>query len=136
MEDLFLKIVRGEIPSHKLYEDEKTYAFLDINPHNKGHALVVPKTHFRNIFDIDEETFSSIMRTVRKLAPAIQKATGAHGINIGMNNESAAGQIVFHAHVHIIPRFEDDHIYEPAKHMKYEDGEMEKMAESIRSNLT
>lgn len=135
MHDLFLKIIRGEIPSHKLYEDEKTYAFLDINPHNKGHALVVPKTYFRNVFDIDEETFCALMKTVKKLAPAIQKATGAHGINIGMNNESAAGQIVFHAHVHIIPRFENDQIYQPAKHMKYEDGEKEAIAESIRSFL-
>jgi histidine triad (HIT) family protein len=135
MEDLFLKIIRGEVPSHKVYEDEFTFAFLDINPHNKGHVLVVPKTHFRNVFDIDEETFCALMKTVKKLAPAVQKATGAEGINIGMNNEKAAGQIVFHAHVHIIPRFEDDQIYQPAKYMKYAEGEMEKIAESIRNNL-
>lgn len=136
MNDLFVKIINGEIPSAKIYEDEYTYAFLDTNPHNKGHALVVPKAHYRNIFDIPEVVFCNIMKTAHKLAPAIQKATGADGINLGMNNEKAAGQEIFHAHIHIIPRFEGDKVYQRARHTSYEAGEMEKLAGAIRTELT
>lgn len=135
MDDIFLKIIRGEIPSHKIYEDDETFAFLDINPHNKGHALVVPKKQYRNILDLPEETLCNMMRAVRKLAPAIRATVGADGINIGMNNEHAAGQEVFHAHIHIIPRFENDGIYQPAKHITYADGEIEKIADEVREHL-
>lgn len=133
MDDIFLKILNGEIPSHKIYEDDKTFAILDINPHNKGHALVIPKEKYKNVFDIPEETFCAMMKTVHKLAPAIQKATDADGINIGMNNEPAANQEIMHAHVHIIPRFEGDGVYQKAKHTSYEDGEMQKLADEIKS---
>jgi len=136
MNDLFLKIIKGEIPSAKIYEDEHTFAFLDINPHNKGHTLVIPKKPYRNILDIPEETLCHMIKTVRTLAPAIQKATGAHGINLGMNNERAAGQEIFHAHIHIVPRFEDDNIYQPAKHTSYSEGEKEALAEAIRKHIT
>lgn len=136
MNDLFSKIICGEIPSVKVYEDAQTFAFMDINPHNKGHVLVVPKTAYRNVFDIDEDTFCALMRTVRKLAPAIQKATGADGINIGMNNEEAAGQVIFHAHVHVIPRFEGDGVYQHAKHTSYAPGEMLEVAEAIKKHLS
>ena len=135
MDDLFLKIIRGEIPSSKVYEDEHTFAFLDIHPHNKGHVLVIPKTQYRNILDIEEETFCTLMKTVRKLAPAIMKATGAEGINIGMNNEKAAGQEIFHAHIHVIPRYSGDNVYQHARHTSYEKGEMDAVAESIKKAL-
>lgn len=105
---LFCKIIVGEIPSEKVFEDERTYAFLDIHPINKGHTLVVPKTHAENIHDISSTDFCTLMETVRNLAPVVKKAVGADGINIGMNNGGAAGQIIFHTHVHIIPRFESD----------------------------
>lgn len=135
MNDLFLKIIAGEIPASRVYEDEETYAFLDIKPSNKGHVLVVPKKYYRNILDIEEAAFCALMKTVHRLAPAVCKATGATGINIIMNNEPSAGQIIFHAHVHLVPRFEADEVFQPAKHTSYEEGEMESVAEAIRNNL-
>ena len=135
MNDLFLKIIKGELPSAKIYEDEHTFAFLDINPHNKGHALVVPKTQYRNILDIPEDVLCALMKTVRKLAPAIMKATKADGLNLGMNNEKAGGQEILHAHVHIVPRFENDGIYKGAKHTSYSPGEREALAEIIRKEI-
>lgn len=109
MEDtIFMKIIRREIPAEIVYEDADTLAFLDIRPTNPGHTLVVPKKPFRNIFDIDDETLAAVMRTVRKVAKAVNEAVGAEGMNITTNNKAAAGQIVFHYHVHIIPRFMND----------------------------
>lgn len=105
---LFCKIAEGKIPSEKIYEDEHTFAFLDINPINPGHTLVIPKHHAENIMTIKKEDLAAVMETVRHLAPIIQRAVNADGINIGINNGSAAGQIIFHAHVHVMPRFEGD----------------------------
>ena len=105
---IFEKIIAGEIPSNKIYEDENTFAFLDADPVNPGHTLVIPKSPYKNIFDIPKEEFSTVMKTVHKLAPIIKKAVDADGINIGINNEAEAGQEVFHLHVHIMPRFKDD----------------------------
>jgi len=136
MEDIFLKIIKGEMPSHKIYEDETIFAFLDINPHNKGHTLVVPKKQYRNILDIPEETLCDMIRTVKKIVPAIKEAVGADGINIGMNNERAAGQEVFHAHMHIVPRFEKDGVYKRPRLLAYEEGEMEKIARQIREAMS
>lgn len=133
--DLFLKIVRGEIPAHKVYEDDTTLAFLDIKPHNKGHVLVIPKAPCRNIFDIPEETLCNMMRVVKKLTPAVVAAVEADGVNIGMNNERAAGQEVFHAHMHIIPRFENDHVYTAPRHYEYKSNEIEQTAKDIRSHM-
>lgn len=105
---LFCKIISGELPSQKVYEDADTYAFLDIHPINFGHTLVVPKRHAENIHDIPSKDFCALMETARKLSGVIKEATGAEGINIGINNGSVAGQIIFHLHVHIIPRLPDD----------------------------
>lgn len=105
---IFCKIVRGEIPSQKIYEDEGAFAFLDIHPINRGHTLVIPKTHHENMFTAPEDVFTKLMGTVHLLAPKVKQAVGAEGINIGINNEAAAGQLVFHVHVHIIPRWSDD----------------------------
>ena len=133
-DDIFLKIIAGEIPAHKVYEDEYTYAFLDATPNNPGHTLVIPKERYKDIYEIPEEVLSHVMNTVKKVAIAVKKATNADGINIGMNNEPAAGQLVFHAHIHVIPRFKDDGL----KHWgrkEYKEGEAEKIAESIRAEL-
>jgi histidine triad (HIT) family protein len=105
---LFCKIIRGEIPSEKIYEDEYAFAFLDIHPINKGHTLVIPKVHAENMFDITAENFTALMKTVHRLAPIVKNAVSADGVNIGINNGRAAGQLVFHSHVHIIPRFTGD----------------------------
>ncbi len=105
---LFCKIASGTIPSEKVYEDDHTFAFLDINPINKGHTLVIPKHHAENIMTIRKDDLAAVMETVRMLAPVIQRAVSADGINIGINNGSAAGQVIFHAHVHVMPRFDGD----------------------------
>ena len=101
---LFCKIISGEIPSAKVYEDEYSFAFLDINPINPGHTLLVPKRHFANLYETSDETLKELTPIIKKLAIAVKKAVSADGINIGMNNDPAAGQLVFHAHFHIIPR--------------------------------
>lgn len=105
---LFCKIVRGEILSQKIYDDEKTFAFLDINPVNPGHTLVVPKKHALDVFEIEETEWDAVMHTVRRIAHALEKSLNPSGINLGMNNKSGAGQTVFHAHVHIMPRYPND----------------------------
>lgn len=105
---IFEKIIRGEIPSYKIYEDDETFAFLDINPIAVGHTLVIPKKPTRNMLTSDAETFLNVMKSAHMLAPRIKEAVGADGINIGINNEPEAGQEVFHLHVHIIPRFTGD----------------------------
>jgi histidine triad (HIT) family protein len=109
MEDtIFMKIIRREIPAEIVYEDDDTLAFLDIKPTTIGHTLVIPKKPFQNIFDVDEETLSAVMRTVRKISPAVRDAVGAHGVHINSNHGEAAGQIVNHLHFHIIPRHSRD----------------------------
>ncbi|MBA3789439.1 HIT family protein [Patescibacteria group bacterium] len=133
-ETIFDKILRREIPANVVYEDNQTFAFLDINPVNPGHVLVIPKNPSRNILDIDEKNWLALMGTVRKLARAVKEAMGADGINIDINNEPAAGQIIFYTHIHIVPRFAGDaHIIRP--HKNYAEGEANKVAEKIKSRL-
>lgn len=131
---IFCKIISHEIPSLTVYEDDTTYAFLDIRPVNYGHTLVVPKNHYRNIFDIPESDWLAVMKTVRMLAPAVRNATRAEGVNIHSNNEPASGQSVFHAHAHIIPRYlEDGHKLWAQR--EYQEGESQSMAFQIQSAL-
>ena len=133
-ECIFCRIIKGEIPSSKIYEDEKVYAFLDIQPVNKGHTLVIPKNHSLDLTDMDDEDVCAVFRTAKKLAPAILKATGATGFNLGMNNKKSAGQLVMHSHLHIIPRFDDDGLkHWPGK--EYKEGEAEKTKDAITKQL-
>lgn len=104
---LFCKIIAGTIPSLKVYEDETTWAFLDIHPVNLGHTLVVPKRHSRNILEIYESDLAAIAFTAKKVSRALTD-TGVTGVNVMMNNEASAGQVIFHAHCHVIPRREGD----------------------------
>ncbi|MBX3530996.1 MAG: HIT family protein [Rhizobiaceae bacterium] len=104
--NVFGKILRGELPAHKLYEDADTLAFMDIMPRGDGHCLVIPKKPSRNILDVDAESLAAVARTTQKLAKAVVKAFGADGVTVQQFNEPAGGQVVFHLHVHIIPRFE------------------------------
>jgi histidine triad (HIT) family protein len=104
--NIFAKILRGELPAHKIYEDEATFAFMDIMPRGDGHSLVIPKKPSRNIFDVEPESLAAVMDTVRKVARASVSAFGADGVTIQQFNEQAGGQVVFHLHVHVIPRFE------------------------------
>ena len=100
---IFCKIARKEAPANTLYEDEKVISFLSIQPINIGHTLVVPKKHYENIYKFPEEEVAYLYKIVKKLAHAVKKAVDAEGIRIVQNNGEAAGQVIFHLHVHIIP---------------------------------
>ena len=103
---IFCQIVSGQIPSSKVYEDEEVLAFLDITQVTKGHTLVIPKKPYRNMLEMDAEAASSLFARVPKIAKQLQEKLGASGVNIINNNEEAAGQTVFHTHVHLLPRFD------------------------------
>ena len=105
-DNVFAKILRDELPCHKVYEDDETFAFMDIMPRANGHTLVIPKTPAINIFDVDPDTLCTLIRAVHKLAPFVRDAMEADGVLIQQFNEAAAGQMVFHIHFHIIPRWE------------------------------
>lgn len=105
---IFEKILDKEIPSYKIYEDDYVYAFLDVFPITKGHTLVIPKKHSRNIFDCDSETAANIGRVLPKIANAVKSSFSADGVNIFQNNEEYAGQSVFHLHFHIVPRYKKE----------------------------
>ena len=105
-DNIFAKILRGQMPAYKIYEDAETFAFMDIMPRADGHCLVIPKTAARNIFDATPEQLAGCMRTVQRLSRAAQIAFGADGITIQHFNERAGGQVVFHLHYHVLPRHE------------------------------
>jgi len=105
---IFCKIVKGEIPAIKIKETENTLSFLDTHPLNLGHALVIPKKHYENIFDVTPEILAQVIIETKKIASAVKKAVNANGIGIAQNNGKAAGQVVNHLHFHIIPRYNDD----------------------------
>jgi histidine triad (HIT) family protein len=102
--NIFAKILRGELPCHKVYEDERAFAFLDIMPRAPGHALVLPKASVRNILDVSAEDFAHVMTVAQKIARVSVNVFGADGVTLQQFSESAGGQVVFHLHVHVIPR--------------------------------
>jgi histidine triad (HIT) family protein len=103
-DNVFAKILRGEIPCHKVHEDEHTLAFMDVMPQADGHTLVIPKAASRNLLDADPAVLGPLMASVQKVANAVRKAFAAEGILIKQFNEPAAGQTVYHLHVHVLPR--------------------------------
>ena len=105
---IFCKIAAGEIPSKTLYEDEQFRVILDLGPAAKGHALMLPKEHYANIYEIPDEVAASAMKLAKKMAGVITKKLNCDGFNIVQNNGVVAGQTVFHFHMHLIPRYEDD----------------------------
>lgn len=132
---LFCKIIAGEIPSSKVYEDNTCYAFLDINPVNIGHTLLVPKEHSTNLYETSDEDLARMAPVIKKLSVAIKSAVGADGINIEMNNDSVAGQLIFHTHIHIVPRFEGDSFTHWQGARGYKKGEMQEVAKKIFQSL-
>ncbi|MDO8492145.1 MAG: HIT family protein [bacterium] len=131
---VFCKIISGEIETNKVYEDDDTLAFLDISPLNPGHTLVVPKEHSRNILEISDESYRAVASTCHKVAEAIKEGLEPDGINVHMNNESAAGQLVFHTHIHVIPRYANDG-YMPWHKKNYSKEEIELAGEKIKLHL-
>ena len=103
---IFCKIANGEIPSSTVYEDEDFRVILDLGPASRGHALLLPKNHFANLFELDDETAQKAILVAKKMAGKMKAALGADGFNLVQNNGEAAGQTVFHFHVHVIPRYE------------------------------
>ena len=112
--NLFAKILRGELPSHKVYEDDKAFAFLDIMPRAPGHTLIIPKAPARNILDVAPDDLAHVMKVTQKVAQAAVKVFGADGVTVQQFNEGAGGQVVFHLHVHVIPRKEGVPMKPPA----------------------
>jgi histidine triad (HIT) family protein len=135
MEDtIFSKIIRREIPAEIVYEDEDTLAFMDIQPATKGHTLVIPKKPVQNIFDADDATLAAVWRTIRKIAPAVRDAVGAKAMNIGSNHGPEAGQVVFHLHFHLMPRFDASEL--PLwPHTTATPEELRETAEKVRAAL-
>ena len=132
--NIFARILRGELPSERVYEDDATVAFMDVMPQGVGHTLVLPKAPSRNLLDADPAVFASLFATVQKVAQAVKKAFSADGVTVMQFNEPASGQTVYHLHVHVIPRFE-------GVPLKPHTGQMEKPetlaanAEKIRAAL-
>ncbi|MBI2661998.1 HIT family protein [Candidatus Woesearchaeota archaeon] len=105
---IFCKIVKGDIPAYKVYEDAKVLAFLDVKPHTKGHTVVVPKNHAVRIFDLDDKEAGELFVSVRKVMDLLDKKLNPDGFNVGWNHNTAGGQVVPHLHVHIMPRYIND----------------------------
>jgi histidine triad (HIT) family protein len=132
---IFCKIIRKEIPSENfVYENDKIVAFLDITPCSKGHTLVVPKEHHMDMLDTPDDVLADIMSRTKKIAAAIMKATGAQGFNIICNTKPAAGQVIFHTHFHIIPRFANDGLKHWPK-IEVSADEMKKIKNAVVSAL-
>lgn len=135
MDCLFCKIRDGEIPSHKIYDNEHVFAILDINPVNPGHTLVIPKKHSTDMREADEETLREIAVATQKIAQAIIDAQGNPGYNLEVNTGEVAGQVVPHTHWHIVPRTEDDGLaHWPGKQLSPD--AMTAIADNIRSKLS
>lgn len=105
---IFCKIANGEIPSRTLYEDEKFRVIMDLSPATKGHALILPKEHFANLYELPEDWCADVMKLAKKLATVMTEKLHCDGFNLVQNNGMAAGQTVFHFHMHLIPRYEGD----------------------------
>ena len=133
-ECLFCKIVKGELPSSKIYEDGDTLAFLDLFPVNKGHSLVIPKEHYETIFDVPSDILSKVSSVMKNVADAVKKGVNADGISIAQSNGKDAGQVIPHIHFHVMPRFKDDGL-KLWPQGKYEEGEMDKFKEDISKFL-
>jgi histidine triad (HIT) family protein len=129
---IFCKIVAGEIPSHKIDEDDKTLAFMDINPWTRGHSLVIPKEHSRNIYDADPEDLAAAHKTAQRIAQRMRDRLKCEGINIVQSSEPVAMQTVFHTHVHVIPRYSDDGLRLPAHPQPAGHDELAGLAEELQ----
>lgn len=134
MDCIFCKIIKGEIPAEIIYQDEKIIAFLDIKPAVKGHTLFVTKQHCQDFLSLPDDLITYLFHKAKVITPAILKGAGANGFNIGINNGTSAGQVIFHCHLHVIPRFSGDGLTMwPGS--DYQPDEIHEYAEKIRSFL-
>jgi histidine triad (HIT) family protein len=136
MASLFSKIVSGEIPSTKVYEDEHTLAFMDINPASRGHVLVICKEEYPDLFTLPDALLLATARTTQRVARALRDALKPDGINIIQNNGAASGQVIFHYHVHLIPRWDGDGAVRLWRPQEADPSDLQTVAEQIRQSLT
>jgi len=134
MDCIFCKIVAGELPCYQIYEDNNFLAFLDIQPISKGHTLIIPKKHYHTFLETPVEILTQMTPVIHKIGQALLKATQADGLNFGLNNGSAAGQIIMHTHFHIIPRFNNDGLHTWPS-IECSEKEFKKITEDIKNNL-
>ncbi len=132
---IFCKILKNEIPSSTVYEDDKFRAIMDIGPVSKGHVILLAKEHTANLLEADDELLAAGLPAAKKVAKAVKKAVGCDGINILQNNGEEAGQTVFHLHIHVIPRNKEDGVKLPPPMATYADGEAAELAKKIAENL-
>ena len=132
---IFCKIVRKQAPASIIYEDESVVAFLDIRPLNMGHTLIIPKAHYVDIFETPESELSNICKVSKRISIALKKATRADGISIIQQNGKAAGQDIFHAHVHVVPRFEGQKLPGFGELKEVERAKLDEVAKRIRQEL-
>jgi len=135
MDCIFCAIVEGRAPAEVIFEDEETMAFMDINPANPGHTLVVPKQHVRDIYELDEETAAAVMRTAVRVARAIKAALQPEGLNLLQSNGRAGGQAVFHLHMHVIPRWYGDGLHLARPPVRRERQAIKEVAARIKAHL-
>lgn len=129
---IFCKIAAGEIPSRKIYEDKDLIAIMDLSPTSKGHSLIIPKEHYTNIYDINEEIAGKVMKTAKKLATKMTVALNCDGFNLLQNNGETAGQTMFHFHMHLIPRYKDaDNNMLKFTSVSFSDEEMDSIRDQI-----
>lgn len=129
---IFCKIANGEIPSTTLYEDEDFRVILDLGPATRGHALLLPKEHYSNLFELDDAVAAKALVTAKKVAAKMKAALGADGFNLVQNNGETAGQTVFHFHMHLIPRYQGDHagiLWEPGSTTPEEMAEVKRLVD-------
>jgi len=134
-ECIFCKIIKGEIPASKVFEDEHVLAFLDIGPVSEGHCLVVPKDHYKRLDDCPEEVAVAVVGKIGLIAKAILAATDAQGYNLLSNNGRCAGQLVEHVHFHIIPRRPGDGVFTPWPSKEYPPGRAAELTEKIKQHI-
>ena len=129
---IFCKIIGGKIPCAKVYEDSYVIGFLDIMPANKGHCLVIPKNHAQTLAEMQDKDLAATILAAKKISKAMSLGFGNGSFNLIMNNGKEAGQIVNHAHIHIIPRFQKDRLRIKWSHLKYDGGEINEFADKIK----
>lgn len=132
---IFCKIIQGEIPSYTLYEDENVKVILDIAPAAKGHAVLLVKEHVANLFELDAELAAKVFSVVPKVAAALKEELGCDGMNILQNNGVAAGQTVFHLHIHFIPRWDNDAVNIKWNPLEYAEGEAAALADAVAKRI-
>ena len=132
---IFCKIANGEIPSYTVYEDDNFRAIMDIAPASKGHIIILPKQHAKDIFELDKDMASKIYVVAKKIAKVVKDVTKCDGVNVLQNNGEAAGQTVFHLHMHVIPRWNNDNIKITWEQTQVEKDTLQSLAEDIKNKL-